>query len=254
VQIPSMSSLKDLTDALNDFCGLFVEWFFAALHPIKKCQDLLSIEDERVRVGDAMKLWLTAFLVAVVIDIPLYHSHGIEWNSLGFHLVSFLCLTAAMVISGFAIQISLKMYGIKSISSDIIAMYVAYFMSYQPLIAVLSYFHDLRIFALLDSARLQGLDLAHLISFFQAQSKVYNESLTFIGISSSICLWLAFPLSCIGYALMATTISARYSVSRAKSFSAVAFAVGVLIIPIGVAQGFISSYIVYTFMGSSTPR
>ena len=63
-----------LRKTLNVFLDLFLVWFASATHPVKACEKLLAISSGMLR--ESMKLWTISFLLALVVDLPLYHPFG----------------------------------------------------------------------------------------------------------------------------------------------------------------------------------
>ena len=241
-------TIADLKKSLDYFLDLFVDWLLAAIHPIEKCQSILSIIDEREKWRASLELLGTSFLVSVVLDLPLYQPYGLGLNSPGFHLSCLACLTFAMIACGFAIQLSLKLYGVKATFADITAIYVTSVMSYQPLVALLSYPSYLRLFSGLSSAKRQGFDLGQTVNLFLSQGANIAKSYNFISISSGLSSCFLLAITCIDSALMASIVAERFSVPRLKSFSAFAVATMIFLPPIIALQGFLAAFIVFKFM------
>ena len=245
--------LKGVGEALEYFLQLFTEWLHAAVHPVANCRRLLSVTSERQRLHKALRLWGTSFTVALAIDLPLYHFYGIEWSNVGFEVSSFTYMTVALVASGFAILIALRLYGIESSIADVTCIYACYVMCYQPLIVIASYFRDMRVFAVLSSARQHTGELPNMVRLLAAATTSTPDKVDFVVVGSGIGLLLLLPVTSVSSTLMAIDIAERYSVKRIKSFSAVAFATIVLILPIAAAQAIVSAYTLFFFMGVNAP-
>jgi hypothetical protein len=234
--------------SLEQFLNLFVDWFFAAIHPIETCRSILSITDEREKNRATLKLVVPAFLVSVVLDLALYQPYGPGLSSKEFYLSCFACLTFALIACGFAIRLSLKLYGVKAALADIMAIYATFVISYLPLVTILSYPSYLRLFSGLSSAKRQGFDVGQTVALLLNQGETIAKSNNFIGMSSGLSSCFLLAITCICSAFMASTVAERFSVSRVKSFSAFAFATMFSLPPILVLQGFISAFIVFRFM------
>jgi hypothetical protein len=244
----SDETIANLKSSVNNFLNLFVDWLHAAIHPIKTCQSVLSITDEREKLRAALHLLVPAFLLSVVLDLPLYKPYGLGLSNPEFHLSCLACLTFTMIASGFAIQLSLKLYGVKSTFADITGIYITFVMSYQPLVAFLSYPSYLRLFSGLSFAKRQGFDLGQTVHLLLSHGETITTSYNFISISSGISSCFLVALTCIGSALMASTVAERFSVSRLKSLSAFALATMIFLPPIIALQGFLGAFIVFRFM------
>lgn len=244
----SSTEAKSLRDILNEFLSPLLEWLFAALHPVKKCQSLLLIASEEERAGKSIRLLAASAFVALVVDLPLYYPFGISLKSIEFHLSTFLCLTFVLIACGFSFQAGLRLYGIRSKFSDIVAIYTAYVMCYQPILNLLSYFTTFRFMSLLSAAKVRGLSLDQTVNFLLEHSSRVVKSDDLMTGGSGLCSWLLLTALCVSSAFMAAEVAERYSVTKIKSFSAVSFSVMVLLPFIGVLQSLVLAYIEYTFM------
>jgi hypothetical protein len=233
---------------LDNFIDPLQNWLFAAVHPVRTCRELLSESSDKEKVARSIRLLATSFLVSLVVNIPLYHPFGIGLIDMEFHLAEFLYLTIVMVSGAFAIQASLLIYRIKAPFSDVAAIYTVYAMSYQPVINLLCYFSSFRFLSLLNSAKAQKLDLDEVVKMIVTKSAKLAEPNTFSNDSARVCSWLLCALLCITSALITAQIADRYSISKRTSFSAVSFAVIVILPPVGLLEGILLAYFQYTFM------
>jgi hypothetical protein len=195
---------------------------------------------------------MASFVVSLVVFLPLYYYYGIGLSSLEFHLPVFLYLTLGMIGCGFSFWFSLRIYGIRATFSDLMAIYTAYVMCYQPVLNLFSYFVCFRFFGILASAKAQGLNLDQAAHYFFAQSKAYGRSPDFIYFGSRLSSWILLPLGCISSALMAAAVAERYSVPRQKSFSAVAFATVILVPIVAALQWMLIAFTEYVFVSSKS--
>jgi hypothetical protein len=131
-----------MKEAIEFIRDIFVDWLLAVFHPVKTCRSLLAVRTEEHRIRSGAKIWLASVVVTAVFETLLYRSLGLDFDSLGFQSVSLLWQAIATIGIGFALQAVLRMNRITCRFSDIAAMYVAYFITYQPVIAVLTYLSD----------------------------------------------------------------------------------------------------------------
>jgi hypothetical protein len=246
----SSEVFEGLKSALDGFGTLLVEWFLAALNPVRKCHSLLAIKSEAERIRKTLNLWAVSFLVSLTVFLPLYVYYGIGLSSLEFHLPVFLFLTLGIIGCGFCLWLSLRIYGIHATFSDVMAIYTAYVMCYQPLLNLFSYFVYFRFFGVLAAVKAQGLDLSQAAHYFHVQSISLAKSPDFIYFGSRLSSWILLPLGCVSSALMAGTVAGRYSAPREKSFSAVVFATMILVPLVVVIQGMLVAFTEYVFISA----
>lgn len=133
-------SFNDLTLAMNAIIDVFVEWLEYARHPFLACNRLLGdYETGQVRLKRAMKIWVSSFIISVVVLTPLYNRAGIGLVTLGFHLSLFLFVTVALLAASGAIHIGLRWDGVKSRFEDTLLIYSLFFGTFSPLFCLLSY-------------------------------------------------------------------------------------------------------------------
>ena len=239
-----MASLKDAKENFADFLDIFSEWFSVARHPIENCLALLAIHGERDRYKQIKRLWVASFVIILVVSLPLYHQFGIEWNTMGYHLVNLLCFSFLLMVSAFTTQIGLRIYRVRAPFSDIAAMWTAFFACYQPIVAVLANVTALKGYTTLATAHRQGLDFPQAIAAMVSIGSAAIPSP--LDIAVTVCRWLAWAGSLVCATLMAITIAETYSIPRQKSFSALAFAL-VLGCPVVLLPWFVSIYVMYVF-------
>lgn len=240
--------MAELTEELSNFIERIPAWWFAVLHPIDTCNNLLSIKNEMERCHKVVDMWLTAFFISLIIDLPLYHLHGIEFESFGFHLFIFLSLTFIMLASVFAFKIGLTLFSISSRFSDILAIYVACVLLYEPLFVIFQCFSEFRYLAVIDTIKRQHLHLRQAMNFFSVYAQSSARDVDFINVGSTLCSWLGLGLICVLSTLMAIVIAERYSASRIKSFSAVILTTTIFVVPLVALEIFLTTYATYVFM------
>ena len=147
--------------------------------------------------------------MALAIDLPLYHFYGIEWSNVGFEVSSCAYMTVALVSSGFPILIALRLYGITSTIADVTCIYVCYVMCYQPVIVIACYFRDMRVFAVLSSARQHAGELPNMVRLLAAATATAPDKVNFVVVASGIGLLLRLPVISVGSTLIAIDIDER---------------------------------------------
>jgi hypothetical protein len=246
----SSGVFEDLKSAIAGFGALLADWFLAALNPAKECNRILAFESDSERIREALKLWVASFVVSLFVFLPLYAYYGIGLKALEFHLPIFLFLTLGMIGCGLCLWLSFRIYGIPAAFSDSISVYTAYVMCYQPVLNLFCYFASFRFFGFLASVKAQGLDIPQAAHYLATQSFASTGSPDFIYFGSRISSWLLLPFFCASSALMASTIAARCSVPRRKSFSAVVFGTMVLFPLVAAIQSMLIVFTEYVFISA----
>lgn len=246
------SGTKDVMEALDRFLREFLEWFHAASHPSATCRRLLQINDPRERLRAALKLCLTSFIVSAVLYIPIYRLYGIEWGALGFQLCNFLYLIAGVVACGFAFWAGLRIWGVSSTLADMTSIYTAYLVCYQPVLAIFSFLQELQFVANVSAAKGQSLQIGQAARYFLNQAVSSGGTLNLLNVSETILRWLPAPLLLASFALMARSISERYSVQKHRAISALGFATAIFVIPVVLTQTAAMVFTVYAFVSPSS--
>jgi hypothetical protein len=251
------SGAKDVVETLDRFLRAFLEWLYAARHPTATCRRLLSISDSWQRLCAALRLCLISFIVSAVLYFPIYKLYGIDLGTLEFHLSNFLYLVVGVVACGFAFWAGFKIWGVSSTFADLTCVYTAYLACYQPLLALFSFLQEFQFVANVSAAKGRSLDIGQAAKYFLDWTVSSGSTLNFVNVSETILRWLPVPFLLAACALMARSISERYSVPRVKAISALSFATAVFVMPIVFAQAAATVFTVYAFVspsGSLPPR
>jgi len=218
-------SFDDISKACESVLNLFLEWFDVCRNPLKYFLELTSVENEKEKIKKSLRLWFVSFLITLVLQVPVLKAVGIEWGNLGFHLPNFLLLMSAFMLTGVALHLGMRIYGINSNLADTLAGYSALVGCYSPIFAVVNYPGFLRILTSLHNAKVQHL------SFFQAMALTLQDK----GLNNPGLTVLSFAVMIGSYlllAFMAHKMSEIYAVSRQKMLAAFGFAMAVLWLPV----------------------
>jgi len=245
-------SFTDFLDQLGRLRDTFVEWLFAVLRPLEKCQELLTIKDSKTRMSKVLQLWTMSFVIAVVVDLPLYYPLGLGLKNIEFHIIIFLCLTFGLIASGFALNVGLRVYKIPSSFSEVSAIYNSCVMIYQPFLNLFTYFATYRVLSILLVAKKRGLPLLDSLHFFLQQNQNTSHVDSPLNIAVHLSSWILMGLTACCSTLAAIAIANHYRLPQIKAFSAVAFAITMLVPIVGVVQGAIVDYITFTYMSASS--
>lgn len=237
--MPSELSLEKISDFVFD-------WMFAVVRPIDNCKRLLSIIDEEERRRAISKLWLMSVVISIITYLPLSHRYGIEWNTAGFDVCFLLGFTTIMFTSGFAIQVGLRLRRIRSRLSDILAIYTAFVVCYEPLYIVASYPQSHRLFDGLNDSKHKGMYFLQSLELYFSQSLATEVNAT--DVLSTVCSWVLLLAFCTSTALIARTIAEKCGATKLNSFSAITFASAAVLAPLAVVQSLVIAYIVFSFM------
>lgn len=235
---------------LDDFASSFTDWLLAVFHPVATCGSLLSELSERAQLRRTFSLWTASVIVSFAVQLPLLHQVGIEWNSTGYVVASFVVLTGVLVASGLCLQLSLRLYGIRSSFANVVSICFAYLMSYQPVLELLTYTQNARMFAALRFAKSHNMYFHQALWLFLKQAQASPQQLDFDFVVSNLASWVLLAGLCVSISLMMRTISDKYKVARVNAFRAIVFGIINVMFPIGLAQSYLIGYVVYSFMSA----
>ncbi len=156
-----------------------------------------------------------------------------------------------LLVSGIALKVSLRMYGIRASWEDLSAIYTAYVLCYQPIVEVLTYDTDARFFNSLALAKGRGMSFHHALWLYLDQALNTPQRLDAAYVLHSVIAWMLLVALCISMSLIVNTIAAHYRVSRATVLGATAFTMSVLMIPIGILETYLNGYATYSFLSLS---
>jgi hypothetical protein len=234
--------------SLEKIFGFLLDWTIAIVHPIDTCRRLLSMSDERERFQAILKLWLASVVISIVAYLPVSHKYGIDLNTVGFDACFLLGFTAILVASGFAIQIGLRLRHVSSRLSDVLAMYTAYFVCYEPLCIVASYPQSYHFFDALNTSKHEGIYFLQALKLYVGEPHPFATAVDAANIFSTVCSWVLLPVLCTSTALLVRTVAETCDTTKLNSFSAITFTSIAILLPLTVVQSFIITYVVFAFM------
>jgi hypothetical protein len=234
--------------SLETFANLLPDWVMAVLHPIDTCRRLLSITDERERIVEILKLFGVSATVSIVIYLPLSHKYGIEVTTAGFDTCYLLGFVMVFIACGFALHLGLRLRRIRSRLSDILAIYTAFFVCYQPLYVVASYYQTYQLFEFLNDSKHKGMYFVQAIEAYFNLGRQVATDLNVGNAASNVFGWALVIVLCISTALLVTTVAETCATTKRKAFSAISLTSAAILIPLSFVQWFVISYIVFAFM------
>ncbi len=239
-------SFNDLTSALNAIIDIFVEWLEYVRHPFLACDRLLvDYESDQVRLKRAMKIWVSSFIIGIVVLTPLYNRAGIGLATLGFHLSLFLFVTLALLLTSGAIHIGLRLDGVKSRFGDTLLIYSLFFGTFSPLFCLLSYPSLALLFSSLRVSKAH-----HLGSWATAEavSKALSAPSQIAGIFIQFQHALTVVASLALSGMFAEAVAKYYQTDRPRVLSSMSFSIAVLGIVPGIICAMFYYYVVFSFV------
>jgi hypothetical protein len=237
---------NELTSALSGLIDIFVEWVEYVRHPFLACDRLLvDYETDQVRLKRAMKIWLSSFIISVVVLTPLYNRGGIGLATLGFHLSLFFFVTLALLLTSGAIHIGLLWDGVKSRFGDTLLIYSLFFGTFSPLFSLLSYPSLAILFSSLKVSKAQ-----HLGSWETAVavSKAFSSPSPIAAIPLQFEHALTVVASLALSGMFAEAVAKYYQKDRHRILSSMSFSIAVLGIVPGLICAWFYYYVVFSFV------
>jgi hypothetical protein len=234
----------------ENILDFFLDWTMALVHPIDNCQRLLAITDEKARLRSIFKMWFASVVVSLVVYLPIYHRYGIGLSNIDFEACFILGFTVTLIAYGFAIQAGLRLHHIRSQFSDILAMYAAFFICYQPLYIVVSYPQSFHFFEALNNSKHNGTYFLQAVVLYVRQSHRFATEVNAATVFSTVCSWVLFLAICTSTALLIRAVAEKCATTKEKSFSAITFTSIAILPPLVFLQSFLIAYIVFAFMKS----
>jgi hypothetical protein len=241
-------TFEDISKSLNSLLATVLEWLDTCLHPLRHCDELLSLSDEQQKISRSLRLWLVIFLITLILELPLLKTAGIEWSDAGFHLPYFLALTMVFAVDGAMMHLGMRVYGINSNIGDTLCAYTALIGVYGPLFTLASYPESVRLFTSLRSAKIQGLQFMPAIDLMLKSQAAASRV---AGLQTLLVPFLALPAQVgilAAQTALAYKLSSRYAAPKSRILSSFAFSFSVLTVPLILSLGVFVSFIVYVFI------
>jgi len=153
-----------LSDQIH-FQTIFPAWGECLIHPLRSVGKITASVERDRRIGRPLLLiWLPSVICTILIQVPITHSFGIEWNNVGFHAFSLTLYLISLVAGSVLMHISMRLFKLRSILPETLSLYTITAI-YSPIT---------NIFQLRSTY--QGFEIIKLLK------KVPLEKLTFLGV------------------------------------------------------------------------
>ncbi len=242
--------LKDLEKNLHFVLNALIDWFTTVINPGKKARSMVAIAstNKKKAVRLALQIWLTAFIISMIVQFPLYQSHGIAWNNLGFYCTSCFIQLTLLATGVFSVYCGLLIFKVRIPLSELFILYATVVGSYSVLFALGMYPNQMDALSVLKSAKQHGkniidiwkdyihihADTGSLSSFYLIYSDVSSHALALVSSFTTI--------------IMSNEIVRRYSLPKHLVIEGTIFGLFVICILFEPLVRFFNYFTMYSFL------
>lgn len=221
-----MMTFSDFTSALQAIIDILLEWLECVRHPFLACERLLAKrQSEQARVKQAMKIWLSSFIIGTVTLLAVYNTVGLGLGSVGFHLSVFLFVTLALLLASGVIHVGLRWDGVESQFGETLLIYTMFFGTFLPLFWLLGHPGLATILAIIKASKAHGLGFwATTTAVSKTLSALSPQTGMLIQASNALTSIAALALS----GMFADVVALYYRTDRQRILSSMSFSIVVL--------------------------
>jgi hypothetical protein len=232
--------MNSVLEALQDAFGLFLQWFKVLRDPTSSLQQLVDQSMES-RLKSAFQVWLVAFIITIIVQLPLLAFLDIEWTNVAFQLSYFTILLLTFLTQGVMVHRALRWFGVDSVFEDTLNTFAVVVTPFSPFFALLTAPSLLRLYLLLRNVR-KGVVTLTISGAAAALSPTLAERM-YSALMTPILALIGLYLN----VLLCNLLISRYTADKSRVFSAVAFAITCLLpVPVFVFSC-LSYFVVYAF-------
>jgi hypothetical protein len=224
-------NIRDIDENFNFLLSSLLIWLNGIRHPFMTCQSILDQDiSDNDKLRHAMRLWLVASVIGLIMQLPAYRLFGIELSNIAFHLPNCLYLLVMFLSTMGIIHLGLRMYKIHSDFTDTLVMYSVLVGCFSPVITILFYPQLIELISTLREVKSLNLDFEFLVKEFISNYNYENFS------AKPVTIQIYWPIaSSINFAVYATLlvmfgrlVSVRYSTEKYRVLSAIGFSLSIL--------------------------
>jgi len=216
-------SLKDYLK-IDFLLDILFEWGKAFLNPLDTVERLNNAASDKDKFKGATKLLLTAYILSIIIQLPIYTPRGITWDRVDFHLITGLIVLLALVVACGGIYYGFRAFGI---AVEFIYLYVLIIIligNYIPLIALIFYPGTIYLLRIID--HFKNLNLKYLEILEEVFKPTGVSSIPFEMYHGLAGFYFIFTCGMLAYLvriLAAALSTSKVSLQKALAFGLIAF-------------------------------
>jgi len=221
-----------MKDFLLFLKNLIYNWLYCIFNPLSSCRYIVIEKriTEIEKIQYAFGIWLTAFMLTVSLEIPIFSFFKVEWVNPKFY-IPYLCIGFIyMILVCACLHFWLKIFRIPSKLNDTFLIYSILFGSFSPFILLGMYPLIIKNYFILKVFKEHDYDLMWL---FNNLKSVNNDidNIFVIYISMPISNIITHIISCSLTVLFCLFIIEKYNCAMVKTFICVTFSQILFLLP-----------------------
>ena len=239
---------EELSKSFSFLLDSLITWATSLRFPLKTARRLMGqAKSDLNAFKQASNLYLTAFLIGAVIQIPICQLYGISWSNAGFYLSTGLVFLLIIISFCAGIYFGLRIFKIPVSFVDLYVLYIALIGVFSPLYTLLSYptlFKILKTMSVLKKQNANLIEIAtNLFKNLQPESSSIFYAV-YSAISGPMLMLFSFGM----FAYLARILSLHLVVPKPKLFSALAFSFAVFCMIPTLLFSLFYYFILYAFL------
>jgi hypothetical protein len=237
----------DVKKILPEVVDSFSAWLHCAARPIRTCQRILNARSSpREKITQALKLWVAAFAIHLLLRVPAFQVAGIDWKDAGFQASHTLFILLVLLVMVWLLHVCLRLHKIPSRFAETFVMYTALITVYSPVFTLLSYHTYLEVPPILRSIKASGMTFREAFAFYFQQYEPATRAMEY-KVMDAVTTPLVLLISAGLLVLFVRVAATHYKASRFDTVSAVSAAM--VVSPVAIFPlGMLVSFLLYAFI------
>jgi len=243
--------IDDIKKTFASVSDLLSDWLRFLRRPFASCeQELSSQSTDDGKIKRAVSIWVTSFIISLIILLPLYSLMGIRLENLEFQLPACVILFLSFLSSCAVIHVGLRWSKIDSQFADTFLIQAITLSTYTPLLYIIAYPSNYRVMSVLKDAKVRHLGFGETLQAMFAQPIHPSAYDTATQAYAGIFMFLAI----VPVAIFAEAASRHYAVKRSRVLSSLSFSTVVGgILPSAILSA-LYFFVIYTFTVDSSSK
>jgi hypothetical protein len=234
--------MDNLQKVFQSIVGLFLEWFDCLRHPYSTCETILSQDiSSSDKLSKSLRIWLTSFVLSIILQMPIYQLTGIDWKNLTFHLPNMLVFLVTLFAIGSVMHIGLKLRKIPSDLTDTLVIYTVIMACFAPLLILSVYPAQVKTFAYIQTVKRTNSSIQDAFVNFIADAALRPSYVDYV---NAISLPLIFFLIMLSLSMIINLVSCHYKVEKYRVTSAIIMS-AIFMVPISLALNVLTTFVIY---------
>jgi hypothetical protein len=239
---------EEIAKSFEFLLDAMLSWAKCVRHPLLTWKQILTDAqgEESKAIKAATKLWLTSYIMSMLLLGWVYKLHGINMTDVGFYLSSAFLVFAFLVLFVVSMHVGFTLFKLPAPFQDTFVAYTVIVSACMPFTSILAAPSLMQTLKTLKAIKTQDLELSGaVVAYF---SMAVTQSSSTVGTLSVISQIFLIPLGLLLMSTIFDMLASRWEIDRVRVYSAGTFGTAVVVVLPMLLMSFFQMLVMYSFL------